>query len=376
MFDPNSLGGNGVNGLSRPSVRSMTRRGVGYDQYASGEINRLESQAGAAIRPNPLDTKNLGEPFQYAITDPVTLPRFKSALVPVLNEPADVQRLSLYNPAVLHNHPLLGLRLTNKSKLFLAQGPVAVYDGDTFAGDSRLADVKPGESRLLSYAIDLTTDVKAVTHESKSDIVGVKIAKGELVVKRVNRDTTRYTAQNRDSTPRTIWITQTLRSNWNLITPAKPVERTVELQRFELKVPANDTAKLDVTEEETTTQSVSLEIYSVAALEDFQKRATTPAGVKTAITRLLAERAKLEAIHVGLNEETVALKAITDEQTRIRANMERVPKDSQAYMRYLKKFDDQETEIERRQAKAATLLIEGKKQEKTLAELTKTMNAE
>ena len=366
----------GVNGLSRPSIRSLTRRGVGYDQYVSGEINRLESLGGVAIGHNPLDTKNLGEPFQYAITDPVSLPRFKSALVPVVNEPAEVQRLSLYNPAVLQKHPLLGVRLTNKSKLFLAQGPVAVYDGDTFAGDSRLADVKPGESRLLSYAIDLTTDIKADTHESKSDIVGVKITNGNLVVKRVNRDTIRYTAVNRDTTPRTVWITQTLRKNWNLITPAKPVERTAELQRFELKVPANDAAKLDVTEEETATETTELGKFSSSALDEHVKRAVTPATVKAAITRLIAERAKLNGLEASLKEESVALKAIADEQTRIRANMERVPKDSLAYQRYLKKFDDQETEIERRQAKAATLLIDGKKQEKALAELTKTMNAD
>ena len=326
--------------------------------------------------PNPLDTKNLGEPFQYTITDPVTLPRFKSALVPVVNEPAEVQRLSLYNPAVLQKHPLLGIRLTNKSKLFLAQGPVAVYDGDTFAGDSRLADVKPGESRLLSYAIDLTTGIKADTHESKSDIVGVKISNGILVVKRVNRDTIRYTAINRDSAPRTIWITQTLREHWNLITPAKPVERTEGLQRFELKVAANDTAKLDVTEEETATDLTELGKLGSIVLDEHVKRPVTPAAVKAAITRLLTERSKLNGLEASLKEESVALKAINDEQARIRANMERVPKDSQAYMRYLKKFDDQETEIERRQAKSATLVIDSKKQEHALAELTKTMNAE
>ena len=181
---------------------------------------------------------------------------------------------------------------------------------------------------------------------------------------------------NRDTTPRTVWITQTLRKNWNLITPAKPVERTAELQRFELKVPANDAAKLDVTEEETATETTELGLLSSLILDEHVKRAVTPAAVKAAITRLIAERAKLNGLEASLKEESVALKAIADEQTRIRANMERVPKDSLAYQRYLKKFDDQETEIERRQAKAATLLIDGKKQEKALAELTKTMNAD
>ena len=39
--------------------------------------------------------------------------------------------------------------------------------------------------------------------------------------------------------------------------------------------------------------------------------------------------------------------AITDEQVRLRANIERVPKESAAYKRYLDKFDTQETELEK-----------------------------
>src|SRR5262249_19095500 len=40
---------------------------------------------------------------------------------------------------------------------------------------------------------------------------------------------------------------------------------------------------------------------------------------------------------------------------RMRANMARVPPTSDTYKRYLKKFDEQETEIERRQAELAKL---------------------
>jgi hypothetical protein len=39
----------------------------------------------------------------------------------------------------------------------------------------------------------------------------------------------------------------------------------------------------------------------------------------------------------------------------MRANMERVPQTSQAYKRYLKKFDDQETEIEKHRATVTKL---------------------
>ena len=44
------------------------------------------------------------------------------------------------------------------------------------------------------------------------------------------------------------------------------------------------------------------------------------------------------------------LRVITDDQARLRANIREVPRDSAAYKRYLAKFDQQETQIEKYQA--------------------------
>ena len=43
------------------------------------------------------------------------------------------------------------------------------------------------------------------------------------------------------------------------------------------------------------------------------------------------------------------LKDITDDQARLRANLKEMPPTAEAYKRYLKKFDDQETQIEKLQ---------------------------
>jgi len=34
-----------------------------------------------------------------------------------------------------------------------------VFEGSVYAGDTRVLDVQPGEDRLVSYAIDLGTEV-------------------------------------------------------------------------------------------------------------------------------------------------------------------------------------------------------------------------
>ncbi|HEV3146553.1 MAG TPA: DUF4139 domain-containing protein, partial [Gemmataceae bacterium] len=49
----------------------------------------------------------LGDFFQYVINNPVSLPRQKSALLPIVNKEVDATRLSIYNPAVHPKFPML-----------------------------------------------------------------------------------------------------------------------------------------------------------------------------------------------------------------------------------------------------------------------------
>ena len=93
------------------------------------------------------------------IDHPVTLARQKSALLPIVGKEIDGTRVSIYNPSVQAKHPLLGLRFKNTSGAHLNQGPITVFEGSVYAGDTRVLDVQPNEERLLSYAIDLGTEV-------------------------------------------------------------------------------------------------------------------------------------------------------------------------------------------------------------------------
>jgi hypothetical protein len=77
----------------------------------------------------------------------------------------------------------------------------------------------------------------------------------------------------------------------------------------------------------------------------------------------------------SINDERSALKAIAEEQARIRANIERVPRDSDAFKRYLRKFDDQETEIERRQSKVTEVQAALDARMKAFAEFVKGLKA-
>src|SRR5207247_4514601 len=100
------------------------------------------------------------------------------ALLPIVGQHVEGSRLSIYNEGVQTKHPLLGLRFKNTSGMHLAQGPITVFEGSTYAGDTRVLDVQPNEERLLSYAIDLGTEVDPQTGDGSSKITSVKAVKG------------------------------------------------------------------------------------------------------------------------------------------------------------------------------------------------------
>ena len=120
--------------------------------------------AAAALDPSGVasvaNADEVGDYFQYTIEQKVTLPRQKSAMLPIVNQPVEGARVSIYNEAVQAKFPLLGLRFKNTTGQDLMQGPVSVYESGTYAGDGRIMDLQPDEERLLSYAIDQGVEVK------------------------------------------------------------------------------------------------------------------------------------------------------------------------------------------------------------------------
>ena len=153
---------------SEPSPRRMVRGlaiGVAkaeHDRlnYAREVSEKLERslELGASVH-SVATASSLGDYFQYVIDRPVDLSRQKSAMLPIVNKDVEGKRVSIYNQSVQAKHPLLGLQFKNTTGMPLTQGPITVFEGSVYAGDTRVLDLQPDEERLVSYAIDLGTEV-------------------------------------------------------------------------------------------------------------------------------------------------------------------------------------------------------------------------
>ena len=235
--------------------------GPGYGmQGKDGAFRRVEQ----AKADNDLDLKkgvaeaatatNLGNYFQYDIDQPISLARQKSSLLPLINKPVDGERVSIYNERVHAKFPLLGLKFKNTSDLQLTQGPVTVFDGSSYAGDARLPDLQPREERLLSYAIDLGTEVQAIPESDNGRLTALRVNKGILITTIKQKESKTYTITNRSEQDRSVLIEHPFRPDFKLTSGDKPVETASDVYRFQVKVPKGKTAKQTVAEERTISQ--------------------------------------------------------------------------------------------------------------------------
>jgi len=324
------------------------------DAYAGGGGTYHGTRSKEPLDPrqgfhSAVNATELGDFFQYQIEHPVTLPRQKSALLPIVNQEVDGTKVSIYNEAVHAKFPLLGLRFKNTTRLHLMQGPITVFENNSYAGDARILDLQPKEERLLSYAIDLGVEVEPVAHEAKDRIIQVKIVKGILEATHKVRDSKTYTIKNRTEHDRTVLLEHRYRPEFKLLTPEKFSERARDVYRFEVQVPAGKSAKQDVVEEQDIAQLIGLSNSDDQTLRFFLSQTVVSDEDKTTLRRGLALKAKLAATQQEIAHKTKRLEDIRQDQARLRANLKEVPPTSEAYKRYVKKFDDQETEIEQLQ---------------------------
>lgn len=310
----------------------------------------------------------LGELFEYAISAPVSLARQKSAMLPIVNDTIAGTKVAIYNQRVHAKYPLHGVRLRNVTDLHLLQGPVTVFDGGVYAGDARLEDVPPGQERLISYAMDLKTEVEPVSEAEQRELVAVSLRKGTLLVTHKAMADKTYNIRNRDQKPRLVLIEHPFRADWQLTAPSAATERTRDVYRFAVTVAPGEGTRLRVREEKPLQQSVVLADAGPDVLAYYLRAPQVSEKVKEALQRVSTLRHQLDQTVQQKRRLEQQIQEIAQEQGRIRENMGRLAPNSELYQRYVRKLDQQESEIEKLRQEIEALKQAEERQRRALNE--------
>jgi hypothetical protein len=292
--------------------------------------------------------QNLGDLFEYQIAGRVTIRKNQSAMVPILRVDVGVERVSVWNERAGGARPLRSLWLTNSSGLTLDGGSFTVLDGSTFAGEGLLEPIKPGEKRLLSYAVDLGVQVEQRRGDMRQRVSRIRIERGTVV--QHNEQMTRriYTMRNSDTTARTVVIEHPIRPGWTLAREAVPVETSLGAYRFAVPVEAKGVATLTVDERHPLETN-----YAISQLDDrqiavFVHDSGENVRLSQALGPIQAKKAVIAAIADELAHRQAEINKIAQDQQRLRENMGALKGGSgerQLLARYLAQLNQQEDRI-------------------------------
>ncbi|MBP3955715.1 DUF4139 domain-containing protein [Gemmata sp. G18] len=366
---PGGMGGKGFGarwgampkGAAAPVPLSLAEADHKNDgRYAKDTAADLARRLNTGTVGNAATAGALGDFFQYTIDHPVTLVRQKSALLPIVGKEIEGTRVSIYNAGVQAKHPLLGLRLKNTSGAHLNQGPITVFEGSTYAGDTRVLDVQPNEERLLSYAIDLGTEVDPKAGAGKQKITSVKAVKGIVTTTTKVTEETTYKAINRSQTDRALLIEHPNRTSqqFKLVDTDKPAEDTPEVLRFQIQVKAGETKSHTIKEERDDVSTIALTNGAEDQIRYFVALNEISASLKQKLNEALKIKGTWDHTARELNQVNADLQRFTTDQDRIRKNLRETPKESEVYATYLKKLSDQEKEIDALTAKQKGLVAD------------------
>jgi len=131
----------------------------------------------------------------------------------------------------------------------------------------------------------------------------------------------------------------------------KPAEEAADVFRFQVPVSSKKDLSYTVVEERTQGSSITLTNNSDDQIRFFLSLNETSPALKQRLTEAMSMKGKWDDVRREIATIQTRVQTITTDQNRIRQNLREVPKDSEAYTRYLKKFDDQEMEMDDLHAK-------------------------
>ena len=300
-----------------------------------------------------IQTKDLGELFEYNISNPVTIKRKQSGLVPILTESIQAKRVLLYNMNNHERNPNACLEITNNTNLTLERGPSTIIYDDNLAGEAIIPFLNKGDTRLLNYAVEQAV---LITHEQESEnqsVHKVTFGSGYSYEYYYSNLMTTYKIKNKTDEEKELYLDHPKTPGYKFIEKPIDPEETPNYWRFKITLKPKDSISFKLKEQREDSSSNYLWDFNK---EDFLERVVFYVKQKfinpdlenklKEIAELIQTLNNFRAKKEKLNEERDLM---TGEQARLRENISVLGDDTQSVSlkeRYIKKLNSQESRFE------------------------------
>ena len=314
--------------------------------YAPSAGQTMMEQMGLSSVVADATSGELGELFEYRMSQPVTIRKDESAMLPFLQQAIDARKLLIYSHTG-SEHPTNAAELTNSTGKTLDGGPITVYDGGAYGGEALMETLKQGDKRLISYAVDLGTRVTEAFN-SKADVIQeIQAKRGILTTKLAAEETRTYTARNVNHKAKTLIIEHPLRQGYTLLNQ-KPIEKTATAYRFEIELPSDATQTFAVSEERVYSQNLAVSNLTPDVLMTYIHNATLSDAGKRQLQAVADKKSQIVENDHALQDAAAQVNSLTSDEDRIRRNIEslnNVSGQQQQVQNYARQLDTHEQQL-------------------------------
>jgi hypothetical protein len=326
---------------------------VAADMLApSAGLNRLE-QFARIQKPPPVSSiaapaaaRELGELFEYHISTPVTVRRNESAMLPFLQQKVDTRKLLIYSdPSAAH--PMDAAEIANSTGKTLDGGPITVYESGAYAGEALMETVKTGDKRLISYGVDLGTRITTQWDSKAEQIREIHARRGILTTRNAVVETRTYTIHNVDQKAKTLVIEHTARPEYSLL-DRKPLEKTSNAYRFEVKLAPGATEKFPVTEERVYERAFTITDLTPDVLFTYVRNKTFSDAARKQLEQIANLKQQIAAAGREIQSLESQIAEVTNDQERVRRNiasLNQVSGQQQQVQAYAQRLAGQESQL-------------------------------
>ena len=312
-FSGGGLGNGSGSGIGAGFARGGVMGGMGIAPVPNYE------QAAANSNSPQTTTNAFDDFFEYSLTDPITIRKNESALVPILQTKLPVERVTLWSPS--EPVALRALWLTNSSNLTLDRGSFSIVENGSFGGEGLLDPIHPGEKRLLSYAADQAVRVTTDYSHNTRRVIHLTIKNGMMTESSTEVAEVEYLVHNAAPDPRLVIVEQPVRQGWTLDSDPKPAETTPTTYRFRVATKPQETVRLHVGERHTNYEYIRLVDRSIEQITLLIQNAKASPAVLAALQPVFDIHNKVVAFDDQIRAREADVAEITKDQDRLRENM-------------------------------------------------------
>lgn len=191
-------GGSGEGTIGLGNV-SIIGKGGGAGMGDGGELGDLAELAQA-------DGSESGALFLYRVTDPIDLRAHHSALVPIVQQPIEVESITFFGTDTYDG--VSAARVVNTTGQTLPPGVVSFFADGGFVGESLLDRLKPKERRFVAYGSELDVELERERETLGEQVTGLQweASQAAIVERYVLESEIRLHLENRSGRARRVYV--------------------------------------------------------------------------------------------------------------------------------------------------------------------------